>query len=85
MRLIPMRTIFVSESKETCLGPVFWPFTNSDQYFSDTLMSYSREKKVFKMYTKYLLTFLSDCIVSVLESDMHTFQTCKILAYSYPF
>ena len=37
VRLIPMRTIPASVKKETCLGPVFRPFTNLDQ-FSNTFM-----------------------------------------------
>ena len=39
MRLISMRRFPVSGNKDSCLGSVFRPFTVSDQYSVQTLMS----------------------------------------------
>ena len=38
MRIFPIRTFLAPEDWESCLGPVFRPFTNSDQYSFQILL-----------------------------------------------
>ena len=57
-----MRNIPAAGNKESCLGPVFRPFTISDQYSFQILLgqmdisAFSGQNKVTKMWLKYLLT-----------------------------
>ena len=57
-----MRTIPAVENGESCLNPVFWPFTNLDQYSFQIrlcqmdISAFSGQNKVTKMCLRYLLT-----------------------------
>ena len=66
-----MRTIPAAENGESCLNPVFWPFTNLDQYSFQIrlcqmdISAFSGQNKVTKMCPSiYWLVIINDHLSS---------------------
>ena len=74
MRLFPMRTFPASANRESCLGPVFRPLTDSDQhsfryFYVISVFRHFLHKITNESVFEISIDIFSELIVSALKTD----------------